>query len=193
MTVPDVATVRTAAANSARRHATEDKLRCVQEALKHLRREKATVTYPAVARRSRVSRTFLYSNARARELMDAAVTRHAAGRQHDQGDRGTQAEASWRERALNAEDALKAAHAEIRVQRDRIGKLLGQLRDLEHQLPADALQRITTENTTLKQRLRQLTQENRTLDERLQAARSNNRFLDKRIAGLEAQALEQPR
>ncbi|MFF4763291.1 hypothetical protein [Streptomyces sp. NPDC001292] len=49
-----------------------------------------------------------------------------------------------------------------------------------------AIQRITTENTTLKQRVRQLTADNRTLDERLKAARSNLRFQDRRVADLEA-------
>ncbi|MFE7245862.1 hypothetical protein [Streptomyces sp. NPDC057580] len=50
----------------------------------------------------------------------------------------------------------------------------------------EAIQRITTENTTLKQRVRQLTTDNRTLDERLKAARSNLRFQDRRVADLEA-------
>ncbi|MGW2256193.1 hypothetical protein ACWCXH_39590 [Kitasatospora sp. NPDC001660] len=51
----------------------------------------------------------------------------------------------------------------------------------------EAIQLITTENTTLKHRLRQLTTDNRTLDERLKAARSNLRFQDRRVADLEAQ------
>ena len=67
---------------------------------------------------------------------------------------------------MNAEDALKAAQAEILAQRSRIGELLGQ-----HPVPASrmnprAVQRITTENATLKQRARQLSADNRTLDER---------------------------
>ena len=99
-------------------------------------------------------------------------------------------EATWRERALNAEDALKAAHAEILAQRNRIGELLGRIRDLEAEWTQDDVQRITTENTTLKQRVRQLTTDNRTLDERLKAARSNLRFQDRRIADLEAQLTE---
>jgi hypothetical protein len=96
-------------------------------------------------------------------------------------------EATWRERALNAEGGLKAAHAEIIAQRARIGGLLGQVRDLESEWTKEAIARITTENTALKQRVRQLTADNRTLDERLQAARTNLRFHDKRIADLEAQ------
>ena len=101
-------------------------------------------------------------------------------------DQDDEREATWRERALNAEDALKAAHAEITAQRTRIGELLGQVRDLEAEWTEEAIQRITTENTTLKQRVRQLTADNRTLDERLKAARSNLRFQDRRIADLEA-------
>ncbi|WP_405747563.1 hypothetical protein OG422_30665 [Streptomyces sp. NBC_01525] len=54
----------------------------------------------------------------------------------------------------------------------------------------EAIQRITTENTTLKQRVRQLTTDNRTLDERLKAARSNLRFQDRRMADLEARIAE---
>ena len=47
----------------------------------------------------------------------------------------------------------------------RIGELLGRIRDLEAEWTQDAIQHVTTENTTLKQRLRQLTTDNRTLDD----------------------------
>ena len=67
--------------------------------------------------------------------------------------------------------------------------MLGQLRDIQHDNDGDTVQRLATENATLKQRIRDLTASNCTLEERLQAARSNNRFLDKRIADLEAQLL----
>jgi len=153
---------RTAAAIDARRRASELKLHQVRDAIAWLRRSKTPITYPSVARRAAVSRTFLYENAGARALMEAAGTAHAAQRQRDQAEQDSQAEASWRERALNAEDALKTAHAEIRAQRARIGQLLGQLRDTENDLSQDATQRITTENSTLKQRVRQLTVDNRT-------------------------------
>ena len=63
---------------------------------------------------------------------------------------------------------------------------MGQVRDLQAEWTEEAIQRITTENTTLKQRVRQLTTDNRTLDERLKAARSNLRFQDRRLADLEA-------
>lgn len=92
-------------------------------------------------------------------------------------------------RALNAEHALKAAHAEIRTQRARIGELLGRLRDARDDHDPGAAERLAADNFTLKERVRDLTAANPTLDERLQAARSNNRFLGKRIADLEAQLL----
>ena len=185
-TTPD----RTAAAIEARRRATEQKLHQVRAAIAKLRRAKAPVTYPAVARRAAVSRTFLYENPGARALISEAITKTAAQRAQALDAAAAEQEASWRERALNAEHALKAAHAEIRAQRARIGQLLGQLRDAERELTDDTIQRINSENATLKQRVRQLTADNRTLEERLEAARSNNRFADRRIAQLEAQLAE---
>ena len=67
-----------------------------------------------------------------------------------------QAEASWRERALNAEDALSQAYTEILTQRRRIDELAGTIRDLETPLSTGSAQRITAENTTLHHRIRQL-------------------------------------
>jgi hypothetical protein len=137
---------------------------------------------------SPVSRTFLYSNPDARTAVAGAITgTRQAG---DRAAQDTDQEAAWLERALNAEDALKAAHAAILAQRARIGELLGQVRDLEAEWTQEATQRITTENTTLKQRVRQLAADNRTMDERLKAARSNMRFQDRRVADLEAQITE---
>jgi chromosome segregation ATPase len=184
MTVP---APRTAAANQARRLQTEQKLARVADAVRRLQRAGMTVTYPAVAARAGVSRTFLYDNADAHRALADAIGREHADREGRFVEADSQREASWRARALNAEDAVKAAHAEIHAQRRRIGQLLGQLRAAENELTDDTIQRITTENTTLKQQVRQLAQDNRSLEERLQAARSNARFLDRRVATLEAQ------
>ena len=177
---------RTAAAIEARRRAAGQKLQQVRDAIASLRRRKAPVTYPAVARHAGVSRTFLYANPGARTLVSDAVS--TTGTQHTRGSDDQQP--PWRERALNAEAALKAAQAEIAAQRRRMAILLGQIRDLEHDLSPEAAQRLATENTTLKQRVRQLTHDNKTLEDRLEAARSNNRFAGRRIAQLEAQLTE---
>ncbi|WP_406347380.1 DUF6262 family protein [Streptomyces sp. NBC_00144] len=178
---------RTAAAMAARRHKTETALQRVREAIARLRREKAQVSVASVARRADVSRTFLYDNPEARAAVSTAMTEAGERRSQTVVDLDEEREATWRERALNAEDALKAAHGEILAQRARIGELLGQVRDLQAEWTEEAIQRITTENTTLKQRVRHLTADNRTLDERLKAARSNLRFQDRRVADLEAQ------
>ncbi|MET7465689.1 hypothetical protein [Nonomuraea sp. NPDC005501] len=164
------------------------KLQAVQDALRAIRREHAALTYLAVARRAGVSRSFLYQNPDAQALMIAALgpapTRRPATAAPD-----PHADATWRERALNSEEALKAAYAEVNTQRERIAIMLGQIRDLQAEYTEDTVQRVATENSTLKRRIRDLTSENRSLAEKLQTARSNNRFLDKRIADLEAQLL----
>jgi integrase len=180
------ASPRTAAANQARHNRTLTSLTRFHDAIARMRRERLPVTAVAVARRANVSRTFLYTNRDARSQLNAA-------RQADAplpGDLDTSddmRESTWRERALNAEETLKTALAEILNQRGRIGELMGHIRDLQAEWTHDAIQRVTTENTTLKQRARQLTQDNRVLDERLAAARSTLRFQDRRLADLEAQ------
>jgi hypothetical protein len=178
---------RTAAATDARRQAAQDAVGRVHLALKQIRREKAQPSVAAVARRAAVSRSFIYDNPDARAAVSAALAEVGERRVQLLAEADDLREATWRERALNAEDGLKAAHAEILAQRARIGGLLGQVRDLEAEWTKDAIARISTENTTLKQRVRQLNTDNRTLEERLQAARSNNRFADRRIAQLEAE------
>lgn len=191
MTTPDRGTLRTMAANHARQQATRDKLDRIEAALRTMRRERATITYPAVARRASVSRTFLYQNPDAKNLVTTAITASGDQRRRTQAATDAQLEASWHQRALNAEDALKAAHTEIDTQRERIGILLGQLRDLQTEYTEGTAQRLAEENGTLKQRVRQLTEANRGLEQRLQASRSNNRFLDKRLADLEAELLDE--
>jgi chromosome segregation ATPase len=180
---------QTAAALEARRVTAQAAHQRVHHVLARMRREKGPITVAAVARRAGVSRTFLYTNPEARTAVaDAAAS--GLQRAADLTAQDTEQEATWRERALNAEDALKTAHTEILQQRTQLGEFLGQIRDLQAEWTEGSIQRITTENTNLKQRVRQLTTDNRTLDERLKAARSNLRFQDKRLADLEAQILD---
>ena len=186
MSTPARSELRTAAALAARRRHTQIALGRVHDAIARLRREKTPVSVAAVARRADVSRTFLYTNPDAKTAVAQAIQESGDQRSRLLAETDDSRDASWRERALNAEDALRAARAEILAQRTRIGELLGQIRDLETEWTQDAVERITTENTTLKQRVRQLTADNRALDERLKAARSNLRFQDRRIADLEA-------
>jgi vacuolar-type H+-ATPase subunit I/STV1 len=181
---------RTAAALEARRRHTRGKVDQVRTVIAELKRQKVPVTVAAVVRRADVSRTFLYENPDARALVTDAVDRGSATLEPTTPRPDSPSETQWRERALNAEDALKAAHGEIRTQRNRIAQLMGQIRDLETQWTDESIERITTENSNLKQRVRQLTQDKRTFEERLQAARSNSRFQDRRIADLESKLLD---
>lgn len=177
---------RTDAAVRARRQATQEMLERLQTALAAAARDRTPVTVAALARTARVSRTFLCQNQQARALIEQA-TRSSRSHPGASADGRSRTQPAWRERALNAEEALAQAQREIRTQRTHIAELLGKIRDLEHDLPEGSLQRIVTENTTLKQQVRQLTQDKQHVQERLASARQNNRFLDRRTADLEAQ------
>lgn len=178
---------RTQAAIQARRNTTEQMLQRVRDALRQMRRDHVAIQTAAVARRADVSRTFLYQNDEARKLLaDASADGAAPARSRQNSGQAS----PWKDRALNAEDALKTAYAEISSQRDQIGKLLGSIRALETDLPAEAVERISAENRTLRQENRKLATETQQLTERLRAARENNRFLDTRIARLEAELAE---
>ncbi|MGI5340335.1 DUF6262 family protein [Streptomyces sp. CA-181903] len=180
----------TTAAIEARRRQTTQKLKQVEKAIGQLRRERGRLTVRAVAQRAGVSVTFLYENTDARKLVNNAVddgrTRQirVAQAEHEQ------IEASWRERALNAEAELGRTQKEVFAQRQQIGELMGKLRDFDQMVPGESVQALASENITLKRRVQQLMREHRSLQERLEGARSNLRFSDKRIADLEAQLLE---
>ena len=96
----------TEAALAARRRSTEAALGRVRDAITRLRREKTQVSVAAVSRKADVSRTFLYSNPDARAAVADAIA--AAGEQRTRilDAQDDEREATWRERALNAEDAL---------------------------------------------------------------------------------------
>lgn len=190
MTTRTVPEPRTAAALASRRTSTQAALGRIHDTLSRLRREKSPISVASISRRASVSRTFLYANPEARTAIAAAIADADARRGQTLANQDDQHQTTWRERALNAENALKAANTEILNQRTHIGELLGQLRDLHAEWTEETTQRITTENTTLKQRIRQLTTDNRTLQERLTAARANLRFQDRRVADLEAKLVD---
>jgi chromosome segregation ATPase len=181
---------RTAAANQARQQGTCRRLERIEAILRRMQRDGTRITYTAVAISAGVSRTFLYQNADASKLMTEALAAAEGTRLQAQSSRDERAEASWRQRALNAEDALKIAYAEIGTQRNRIAVLMGQIRGLQAECGNDTIQRAAAENSDLKERARGLAEDNRSLQDKLHAARSNNRFLDRRIADLEARLLD---
>jgi hypothetical protein len=99
---------RTAAALATRRRKTEAALERVHQAIARLRREKAQVSVAALARRADVSRTFLYDNVEARAAVAAAMTQPGEHPSRTLAEQDDEREATWRERALNAEEGLKA-------------------------------------------------------------------------------------
>ncbi|MFJ2591273.1 hypothetical protein [Streptomyces sp. NPDC087538] len=119
------------------------------------------------------------------DLRDGLGPLDPVGLRERRDDELAEREASWRERALNTEDTLKATQDEVLNQRTQIAELLGQIRDLQTEWTEDDIVRITTENATLKKRVRELEQENRRVTDRPAAARDNVRFAD-----LEAQVIE---
>lgn len=182
---------RTARALEVRKQRSEASLKRIKDALEHMLKSKAPITVAAAARQADVSRTFLYEHAEARSLVAEAMDRAAGRRVQARQEQQDALEASWRERALNAEDALKITQQEILSQRRQIAELLGQVRDLQSEWTEEDIVRITTENSGLKRRVRELTGENRSLDSRLTAARDNGRFADRRIADLEVRLAEE--
>lgn len=180
-------TNQTTKANDARRRSTEQKLQRLEATLRSLRRQRTPINYGLVAKLAGVSRTFLYENELAARMMSSERRRCEGDLDATVVAQEAQLEASWRERALNAEGALQAHDAEIGRLRDRIAILMGQIRDLESDDTGMTIRRLSNENTTLKRRVQQLSDDNRSLDERLSASRSSARFLDRQVADLEAQ------
>jgi hypothetical protein len=83
----------------------------IEETLDRMLRARTAITFAAVARQADVSRTFLYEHSRARALVDGARSTAAGRRADDQRHEHDALEAAWKERALNAEDALQAAQS----------------------------------------------------------------------------------
>jgi predicted nucleic acid-binding Zn-ribbon protein len=183
----------TEAATAARRQRSDQLLKNVEAAIRQIGRERGRITVREVARRAGTSSTFLYENPKARQLITAATADLAARRDRQTNDAHDAIEATWRERALNAEHALTGAQKEVLAQRQRIAEFMGQIRDLGQPASGESLLRLTDENSSLKAQLRTLSHEHRSLQERLEGARSNIRFAERRIADLEAQLLEAQR
>lgn len=180
---------RTDAANQTRRENVSAMLERLAKAMRQLDERGEGLTAAEVARRARVSRTFLYQNADARTMLSdfrvKAAQSSALAAERD----ASRKEAIWRERALNAEDSLSEARGEITLQRRTIGSLLGKIEELESALPEESAKRLLGENESLALQVRELKQDLRNTEERLAAARANNRSLDERIAELEVTVL----
>ena len=91
-----------------------------------------------------------------------------------------QQEASWRERALNAEDQIRALRRELTTQRRLVADLMGQLRQPDGTWVADDRNRLRDQNEQLLAERDRLAKERNELQRRLDGARANIAHLNNR-------------
>lgn len=168
----------------ARRDASAGKLASVARVVQLLGRTGVPITVSAVHRLAGVSRSFAYENEEARALIVAAQLRtHRANGRIDALT--AQQEASWRERALNAEDHVRDLRREVTMQRRLISELTGQLREPDGTWIARDRERLRESNELLLVERNDLLRERNELQRRLGGARANvSRLNAQRVAEL---------
>ena len=164
----------------ARKNAAAAKLAAVGNAVKALGRSGAPVTRVGVAQLAGVSRSFTYENDTANSMIAEAQTRTQARADGRIEKRTAQKEASWRERALNAEDEIRNLRRELATQRQLVGDLLGQLREPDGTWIEHDRNQLRQENEHLLSDRNQLLHERNELQRRLDGARANISRLHKR-------------
>ena len=163
-----------------RRHTAATKVTAVAKAVKALGRTGAPITRAGVAQLAGVSRSFTYENDEARAMITQAQTRTQA-RVTDRVETITaQQEASWRERALNAEDQIRTLNRELTTQRRLVADLMGQLRQPDGTWVQDDRDRLRAANDHLITERDHLATERNELQRRLDGARANIAHLNNR-------------
>jgi hypothetical protein len=157
----------------ARRQASAEKLAAVSKVVKQLGRTGVPITVSAVHRLAGVSRSFAYENDEARALIAAAQSRSRAQALDRVETLTAQQEASWRERALNAEDHARDLRRELAVQRRLVGELIGRLREPDGTWIARDRERLREANEQLLSERNGLVRERNELQRRLTGARAN--------------------
>ena len=169
----------------ARRRDSAAKLAAVSRVVKQLGRSGVPVTRATVARLAGVSRSFTYENQTARTIIDTARSRSEARARTRIGTVTAQEEASWRERALHAEDYARQLRKEVALQRRLVSDLTGQLREPDGTWIERDRDRLRLTNEALLAERNQLVRERDELRRKLEAARSNvSRLLDRRVTEL---------
>jgi len=157
----------------ARRRAAAAKVTAVEKAVKTLGRAGAPITRAGIAQLAGVSRSFTYENDQARAMITEAQARTQA-RVTDRDETMTaQQEASWRERALNAEDQIRTLRRELTIQRRLVADLMGQLRQPDGTWVEDDRNRLRDQNEHLVAERDRLARERNELQRRLDGARAN--------------------
>lgn len=164
----------------ARRRDATTKVAAVDKAVKVLARTGAPVTRAAVSHLAGVSRSFTYENDQARTIVAAAQARTRARAEDRVETLTAEQEASWRERALNAEEEVSRLRHEVATQRRLVGDLMGQLREPDGTWLEHDRDRLRRENEHLLTERNQLLGERTDLARRLDGARANVSRLNER-------------
>jgi len=161
------------------------KVAAVSKVVKLLGRSGAPITRAAISQLAGVSRSFTYESDDARAIIAAAQTRRQARADGSIATITAQQEASWRERALNAEDRTRELSREIATQRRLVSDLTGQLREPDGTWIEHDRNRLRHENQTLLLERNQLATERAELQRRLDGARANvSRLNEQRVTQL---------
>ena len=177
-----------------RRRAAVSKVAAVDKAVKALGRTGTPLTRVVVARLAGVSRSFTYENDSANLMIAAALARSQARAEGRIEKRTVQEEASWRERALNAEDEIRNLRRELATKRQLVGDLLGQLREPDGTWIEHDRNRLRQENEHILSERNQLLRERNELQRRLAGARANiSRLNERRVQDLFPEGTERQR
>ena len=171
------------AAIDARKKDSLTKLASVEQALKRLLKQKVTeIDKSQLATLAGCSRTFLYQNEDARQLIAQAETRMKASSLKRVRDSDAVEEANWRERALFAEQQLRETRAKNNSLSRTVADLLGQLRDPDGTWVEDDREQLRQQNETLRAALAAERLASSDAERRLEASRSNVRHLRQKEA-----------
>ena len=126
-----------------------------------------------MARLAGVSRSFTYENEAAHAIVTEAQARSQAKADGRTEAITAQQEASWRERALNAEDQIRALRRDLYTERRLVADLIGQLREPDGTWIEHDRDRLRAENQQLLAERNQLLRERDALQRKLDSARAN--------------------
>jgi hypothetical protein len=169
----------------ARKRDAAAKVAAVSNVVNLLGRSGAPITRAAISQLAGVSRSFTYENDDARAIIAAAQTRSQARADTNVTTITAQQEASWRQRALNAEDRTCELRGEITTQRRLVSDLTGQLREPDGTWIEHDRDRLRRENEALLLERNQLVRERAELQRKLDGARANvSRLNEQRVTRL---------
>jgi hypothetical protein len=169
----------------ARKRDSTAKVAAVSKVVKLLGRTGAPITRASISQLAGVSRSFTYENEDARAIIAAAQTRSQARADGSIATITAQHEASWRERALNAEDRTRELRGEIATERRLVSDLTGQLREPDGTWIEHDRNRLRRENEALLLERNQLVRERAELQRKLDGARANvSRLNEQRVTQL---------